>query len=96
MGDIFEKRVRSAAIAAWWAILIGVIFFTLQWVAYLIVMSMHPKLLLILWGPETTWPFVQTVWFFGSAVFKLFLGMLALVALWLTLWARQLRKQMPG
>jgi hypothetical protein len=96
MEDTFEKRVRAAANAAWWTILVGLIFLAFQWIAYLIVMAAHPALLLRLWGPETTWPFVQTVWFFGIAVFKLFLGMLALVALWLTVWAQQLRKQMPG
>ena len=43
-------------------------------------------------GKDVTWEFVQTVslWFLG--VFKLFLWLLFLAALWLTLWARQLRK----
>jgi hypothetical protein len=92
MEDIFEKRVGSAAIAAWWTILVGVIFLVLQWIAYLIVMSTHSALLLALWGPDANWPFVQTVWFWGMAAFKLFLGILALMALWLSLWARRLRK----
>lgn len=41
---------------------------------------------------DVSWAFVQTVslWFMG--VFKLFMWFLFLVALWLTLWARQLRK----
>jgi len=32
MEDIFEKRVRAAAIAAWWTILVGVILLVLQWI----------------------------------------------------------------
>jgi hypothetical protein len=39
-----------------------------------------------------SWAFLQTVslWFLGQ--FKLFARMLILIVLWLTLWARQLRK----
>jgi hypothetical protein len=42
-------------------------------------------------GQDVSWDFMQTMslWFLG--VFKLFLWFLVLVALWLTLWARQLR-----
>lgn len=93
MEDIFEKRVRAAAKAAWWTILVGIIFLVIQWFAYLGVMSVRPAWLLTLWGPDTTWPFVQVVWFWGTAVFKLFVWMVAVTALWLTLWARELRKQ---
>ena len=53
----------------------------------------RPGWLLTMWGQgDVSWAFVQTVslWFMG--VFKLFMWFLFLVALWLTLWARQLRK----
>jgi hypothetical protein len=93
MDSVFEIRVKTAANAAWRAILVGVIVLTLQWIAYLIITSTHPAWLLFLWGRDATWPFVQFVWFCSTAVFKLALGVLALGALWLTLWARQLRKQ---
>jgi hypothetical protein len=48
--------------------------------------------MLALWGQDVSWDFMQTVsrWFLG--VFKLFLWLLILVALWLTLWARQLSR----
>jgi hypothetical protein len=92
MEDIFEKRVRTAAIAAWWTILVGVFFLILQWILYLIFMSSHPAWLLWLWGPDTGWPFIQTVWFWATALFKAFLGMLTVIALWLTFWSKKLRK----
>jgi hypothetical protein len=95
MEDIFEKRVRAAAIAAWWTILVGVIFLVLQWILYLVFMSVHPAWLLWLWGPDSSWPFVQTVWFWAVALIKAFLWMLAVIALWLTFWSRKLRKQTP-
>ena len=95
MDEIFEKRVSAAAVAAWWTILVGVIFLLVQWIAYLIFTTAQPAWLLSLWGPGTTWPFFQTVWFWATAGFKAFLWVLTVLALWLTLWARQLRKRMP-
>jgi hypothetical protein len=37
--------------------------------------------------------FVQQVWFWAIAVLKFILWLMALVVVWLTLWARQLRKR---
>jgi hypothetical protein len=91
MDDIFEKRVRAAAAAAWWTVLIGFLFLILQWILYLIFTSVQPSWFPRLWGPETSWAFVQTVWFWGTAGIKAFLWLLVVVALWLTLWAKQLR-----
>jgi glucan phosphoethanolaminetransferase (alkaline phosphatase superfamily) len=96
MEDIFEMRVRAAAKAAWLTILIGGVVLVLQWILYLVFMSSHPAWLLWLWGPDISWPFVQSVWFWGTAVFKLFLLVLALITLWLTLWGRQLRRRTHG
>jgi len=96
MNDVFEKRVRAAAIAVWWTLLVAVGFMLIQWVMYLLVISARPARLLSLWGPDTTWSFVQTVWFWGLAIMKFCVWLLALPALWLTLWARQLRKRTEG
>lgn len=96
MNDEFEKRVRTAAIAGWWVVLIAVGFIVLQWIIYLAVMEAKPAWILSLWGPGMDWSFVQTVWFWGIAVFKLIMWLMVLIALWLTLWARQLRKQALG
>src|SRR5690242_18661812 len=92
MNDIFEKRVRAAAVATWWIVLILTGFITLQWLIYLAVMSTHPTWLLTMWGPGVDWPFVQSVWFWVVVGLKIFDWLLILTALWLTLWARQLRK----
>ena len=92
MNDAFEKKVRAAAVAGWWVVLIGYALLTLTWGVYLILVSARPALMLAMWGPDVTWGFMQTVslWFLG--VFKAFLWFLFLVVLWLTLWARKLRK----
>jgi len=92
MNDAFEKKVRAAAVAAWWVVLIGYALLTLTWGVYLILVTARPEWMLAMWGQNVTWDFMQTVslWFLG--VFKLFLWFLFLAALWLTLWARQVRK----
>src|SRR5262245_29069911 len=92
MNDPFEKKVRAAAAAGWWVILIAVGFLTLLWLIYLAVMSTHPAWLLTLWGPGVDWPFAQNVCGWAMAAFKFCVWLMVLAALWLTLWARQLRK----
>jgi len=92
MNDSFEKKVRAAAVACWWVVLIAVGFLTFLWLLYLAVMSTHPTWLLALWGPDVDWPFVQNVWFWAVVAFKFCVWLMVLVAVWLTLWAKQLRK----
>jgi hypothetical protein len=96
MHDTFETRVRAAAVAGWWVVLIALGFVVLQWIVYLAVMNARPPWVLSMWGPEVDWTFVHTVWFWGIAVMKFIMWLMVLVALWLTLWARQLRKRMGG
>ena len=96
MNDVFEKRVRAAAVAGWWALLVAAGFLVLQWIIYLVVTSARPGWFSSLWGPDLSWSFIQNVWFWITAIFKLCVWLLALVVLWLTLWAWQLRKRARG
>lgn len=93
MNDAFEKRVKAAAIALWWVVLIAVAFIVLHWIVYLAVMHARPAWVLPMWGPNLDWAFVQMVWFWAITTMKLILWLLVLLALWLTLWAQQLRKR---
>ena len=94
MNDDFAKRVRSAARAGWWTLLIGGIVLTIQWLVYLSVAACPAKCcwLTRLWGPGTDWATIQTMWLWLTGAFKLVLGAFALAVIWLTLWARALRK----
>ena len=96
MNDAFEMKVRAAAIAGWWTLLIAAIFLTIQWIVYLLLMSTQPAWLPSLWGPGVDWGTIQRLWFWLLALLKLSLGLLALPVLWLTLWARQLRRSANG
>ena len=100
MPDAFQCRVRAAAAAAWWTLFVAAAFVTVQWLGYLLVMSARPAWIQSLWGPEATWASIGTWWTYLLGVLKLSLWPLALAALWLTLWARQLgrneRASIPG
>jgi hypothetical protein len=96
MNDIFQKRVRAAAVAGWWTLLIAAIFLTIQWIAYLFIMNARPDWVCDMWGPNLDWPFVQGVWFWMTAIFKLFVWMMAIIVIWLSLWARRLKKHTGG
>ncbi|HEY4761600.1 MAG TPA: hypothetical protein VIH42_13545 [Thermoguttaceae bacterium] len=92
MNDNFEKRIRAAAVAGWWMLLIAACFLAIQWIAYLIIMGTKPEWVRSMWGPELSWSYVQNAWFWMAAIFKLCIWVMAMLVIWLTLWARQLRK----
>jgi hypothetical protein len=93
MDDQFAQRVRSAAAAGWWTVLIGVIWLTVVWFVYLAIMAHRPEWMLCLWGgQDMTWATIRNIslWFFG--VFKLVLYIFVLLSIWLTIWGRKLRQ----
>jgi hypothetical protein len=92
MSDNFESRVRCATVAGWWTLAIAVVLFLIQWIVYLLLVPAQPAWLLSLWGPGATWGEARTLWFWFLVYFKAFLLLVALLLVWLTLWARQLRK----
>jgi hypothetical protein len=92
MHETFEKKVRAAAVAGWWTILIAVGFATVQWLVYLEVMATRPWWVHDLWGPEASWAFIQVVWFWAIVAIKFLIWLMVLAATWLSLWARRLRK----
>jgi hypothetical protein len=49
MNDVFEKRVRAAAVAGWWVILLAFALLLVTWVAYLAITSARPEWVLRMW-----------------------------------------------
>jgi hypothetical protein len=93
MNGVLAERVRSAAIAGWWTLLIATIFLTVQWLAYVAIMGSRPAWLLALWGGgDMDWRTVQTIWIWVTAVFKMIVWVAAMVVIWLSLWARRLAR----
>ena len=93
MNDVFITRVRAAAVAGWWTVLVAVGLTVLLWLAYLCMMATRPACVLCLWGPNVTWADIQHISLWTIVVLKVALWLLVLLVIWLTLWARQLKKR---
>jgi hypothetical protein len=93
MDEIFIKKVRAAAVAGWWTLLIAYCLLLIQWFAYLLIMARQPEGMLCLWGQGVTWAEIRSIWLWGMVAYKLGVGMMLFVVIWLTLWARQLAKK---
>ena len=93
MDQLFTKKVRSAAIAGWWTLLIAYVVLLIQWFAYLLIMSSQPAGMLFLWGNGVSWPEIRAIWLWGMVAYKLGVGMMLFVVIWLTLWARRLAQK---
>ena len=97
MNETLQKRVRSAAVAGWWTILIAAVWMTVGWVAFLVILNTEPGWMLRLWGyPDTSslrWQQVRTIVLQFFAVFKLMLFAFVIVVIWLTLWSRRLKRE---
>lgn len=101
MNDVFQKRVRAAAVAGWWTLLIAVIFLAIQWGAYQWIDYQfrtfgQVRWLETIWGRNLDWSIVKDIWLWMTAIFKMCIWLMALMVVWLTLWARQLRKHAGG
>ena len=92
MDDIFTKKERAASVAGWWTLLIVGLVGLIQWLAYLYISANRPEWMLLLWGEGVTWPTVIGIWFRMMAAFKIIAWTLAIVVIWLTLWARRLSR----
>ena len=93
MDEVFTKKVRAAAVAGWWTLLIAFCILLIQWLAYLLMTTKQPTGIVCLWGGGVTWPEIRTIWLKAMVVYKLVVGMMIFVVIWLTLWARQLEKK---
>jgi len=93
MADLFYNRVRTAAVAGWWTVLIAVLWLTVGWLAWMWLLKAQPDWLLALWGGgDLTWPDVHRIvlWFMGAAKMVLLGWLLATIGL--SIWARKLKQ----
>lgn len=92
MNETLANRVRSAAIAGWWTILIVAVWMTVGWFAVLAMLHCQPAWLLVLWGGGLDWTDVREIMFGFFVVVKLMMFAVLTVVIWLTLWSRQLKR----
>jgi hypothetical protein len=93
MDEVFTRKVRAAAVAGWWTLLIAFCILLIQWLAYLLIMTKQPTGIVCFWGEGVTWPEIRTIWLRAMVAYKLVVGVILFVVIWLTLWARQLEKK---
>ncbi len=96
MDDPFAKRVRAAAVAGWWTLLIAWAVLLAAWLNYLWLLSVRPAWVLSMCGPDVSWLELESISLWIIAVFKLCIWLAAFGVIWLTLWAWRLRKQAGG
>ena len=93
MTDPFSTKVRAAAVAGWWTVLIAYLFAVVLWTAYRSLLTMRPAWFLAMCGPDVTWSQMQNIMLWVIVAFKFVLWLLVLAVIWLTLWGRQLKKR---
>ena len=91
MNDLFQQRVRSAAVAGWWTFLVGVAMAMLFWACMLLVARGQPEWVTRMWG-GVSWETMRDVSLWMIAVFRLLLWVIFLVAVWLSLWSAKLKR----
>jgi len=90
MSDDFERKIHAAGAAGWWTVLVGAVACdSMGGVPRHHVLTACVRALAM--GASDGWR-LQQLWLAATVFLKVFLAILALVCLWLTLWARQLRQ----
>ena len=68
MDEILRKKVRTAAVAGWWTVLIAYCILLISWISYLLIMR-HPAGMLYLWGEGITRLEIRTIWLWAMVAF---------------------------
>jgi hypothetical protein len=82
MNDLFTQRVRAAAIAGWWTVLIVMGLLMFSWWSYVSIIARRPAWMVGLWGGGITWEEMRTIslWFFSA--FKLVVWLIVMIVVW--------------
>jgi hypothetical protein len=89
---LFASRVRAAAGAGWWTILIAALWMTGAWLVWLWILSAQPGWAAALWGGKIDWDQIRALMIKFFALSKLVLFLAAMTVIWLSLWARKLKR----
>ncbi len=84
-------KVRAAAIAGWWTLLVAVGMAIVFWVLFLIVSHRPPAWISNLWG-GLSWETIRNVAVWMITVFRLMIWLIFLLVIWLTIWSAGLKK----
>jgi hypothetical protein len=68
MDEIFARKVRAAAVAGWWTLLIFYCVLLIQWFAYLLIMARQPAAMLCIWGDGAPFPTTRSYEFLSMYI----------------------------
>jgi hypothetical protein len=91
MEDMVYKRVRAAATAGWWTLLVAIVMSLLQALGVFVFMHARPDWVPALWA-GMPWERIQMVVFRMMAVFRLLIWVMFLIVVWLTIWSCKLKR----
>ncbi len=89
--DLFQRRVARAAGAMWWTVLIAVIWVVLAWLSTLWIFNARAEWVARLWY-GIDWDTFRSIVISVIMTIRIILFVMILAAIWLSLWARGLRK----
>lgn len=91
MDEALFKKVRAAAVAGWWTLLVAIGFGLIQAGGIWMLLHFRPSWVPKMWG-GTSWETIQTVVVWMVAVYKLLVWAMFLVVVWLTIWSARLKR----
>lgn len=91
MEDLMHKRVRAAATAGWWALLVAVIMIVLQAIGANALAGMHPSWAPLLWGGASI-ERIQRIVLNMMAVFRVLVVVMFIIVVWLSTWSCKLKR----
>jgi hypothetical protein len=92
MSDTFQMRIRAAAGAAWYTVLVWWLVLLGSWVGVVIVMQIQPRWVLAMLGEGATWEEIGRLYLWFMSAFKILWMVAIMFAVFLTLWSRRIRK----
>jgi hypothetical protein len=91
MEDMLQKRVRAAAIAGWWTLLVAVIFHLFVTSGFAVLMHAKPSWVTSAWG-GLSWDEIKHVGLYMIGTYRVLVWLMFLVVVWLTIWSRRLKR----
>ena len=93
MDDTLANRGKAAAVAGWKTVLLFAGFLTVAWLAAMAWLQIRPEWILkICGGGQFDWDRLQMMYLWVFTVMKMLLWVMLALALWLSLWSRQLKR----
>jgi hypothetical protein len=91
MDDPFYRKVRAAAVAGWWTLLVAVGLALFIAGGFLWIMNGRPAWVTRMWG-GLSWETIQMTGLWMIGVYRVFIWIMFLLVIWLTIWSAKLKR----